>query len=338
MLHHALLYDELDGLKVQCNLCAHRCKINDGQLGFCRVRENRGGQLFTRNYGNLIANHVDPIEKKPLYHFLPGTHSLSVASPGCNFTCEWCQNWQISQLPRLAHLPKGKNFTPEQIVAQAKAEGCHSISYTYTEPTIFFEFCLDTAKLAKEIGIKNIFVTNGFMTQETVDMIAPYLDAANVDIKSFRDKTYRTLMSGRLEPVLETCKLLKSQGIWVEITTLIVPGINDDLIELAQLAEFISDQVGQGTPWHLSRFFPQYRSLEKQPTDEHILTDTARIGQEAGLRNIYFGNLQSDNNTHCHQCGNTLIVRRDYSIKMPGIGQEGRCHQCGALFDGVLMN
>ena len=335
MLYDALLYDELEDDLVQCKLCAHRCKISAGRRGICRVRENKDGKLFTRVYGNLISKNIDPIEKKPLYHFYPGSQSFSVAMPGCNFRCEWCQNWQISQMPRIMDLPHGKRFMPEDIVQETIKSGCRSISYTYTEPTIFFEYSLDTAKLAKAKGIKNVYVTNGFMTPEMLELFHPYLDAANVDIKAFHDETYRKLMGGRLEPVLESCKLMKSSGVWLEITTLVVPGINDDPKELKKLATFILEVLGSETPWHLSRFYPQYKAMDRFPTDESFLYETKRMGTSMGLKYIYLGNVAGKNNTQCKTCGNELITRGSYLVRLTGLDHKGCCAQCGTVFDGV---
>ena len=335
MLYDALLYDELEDNLVQCKLCAHRCKISAGSRGICRVRENTAGKLYTRVYGNLISKNIDPIEKKPLYHFYPGSQSYSVAMPGCNFRCEWCQNWQISQMPRVMDLPHGSRFLPEEIVQEANKSGCRSISYTYTEPTIFFEYTLETAKLAQDNGIKNVYVTNGFMTPEMLDLIHPYLDAANVDIKAFQDATYRDLMGGRLEPVLESCKLMKSYGVWLEITTLIVPGVNDDPKELYELASFILEFLGPETPWHLSRFFPHYKTVDRSPTNESILYDTKNMAESIGLNHIYLGNVGGKDRTKCKACGHELIQRGGFTIRLTGLNLEGACNRCGTILDGV---
>jgi pyruvate formate lyase activating enzyme len=338
MLHNALLYDELDDGYVQCKLCAHRCLIKPGQRGICRVRENREGKLYTLVYGNLISRNIDPIEKKPLYHFYPGSTSFSIATPGCNFRCEWCQNWQISQMPRLMNLQRGQRLMPDAIVNLALEEGCQSISYTYTEPTIFFEYSFDTAKLAQEKGLKNVYVTNGFMTSEMLEVLYPHLDAANVDIKAFRDESYRKWMGGRLEPVLDSCRKMKSLGIWLEITTLIVPDMNDDPEELRALANFIYQELGSETPWHLSRFYPQYQRMESVPTDETILFETKRMAEDLGLSYVYIGNVFGIDSTKCTACGNVLINRRGYSVKVTGFNEKGACNKCGTLFDGVLSH
>ena len=335
MLHEALLYDELDDKQVQCNLCAHRCNIREDNFGICRVRENRNGKLYTHVYGNLISQNVDPIEKKPLYHFNPGTKAFSIATPGCNFRCPWCQNWQISQMPRIMKMPEQDRVMPEEVIAKALRSNCESIAYTYSEPTIFFEYSLDTAKLAKDAGLQNVYVTNGFMTPEMLELFAPYLDAANVDIKAFQDEPYRKLMGGRLEPVLESCRQMKSLGIWLEVTTLIVPGVNDDTQELKELASFIYEDLGPETPWHLSRFFPQYKMKDRFPTDENLLYQTKEMGKEIGLDYVYIGNVFGDNNSYCNNCGHKLIARSGYSTKVTGLNGDGRCTNCGTLFYGV---
>ncbi len=335
MLHDALLYDKSYDGSVQCNLCAHRCRIKEGSRGICRVRENRNGELYTLVYGNLIAENIDPIEKKPLYHFLPGSKAYSIATPGCNFRCSWCQNWQISQMPRQMEMPDRRRTMPEAIIENALQTGSKSIAYTFTEPTIFFEYSYDTAKLAKEAGLKNIYVTNGFMTCEMLEMIQPYLDAANVDIKAFKDETYRTLMGGRLEPVLESCKVMKELEIWLEITTLIVPEVNDDPEELKALAEFIVEELGPETPWHLSRFYPQYKMQDRDATEETIFYKTKEMGEKLGLNYVYIGNLYGPSATHCKHCGHELISRSGYAIRITGLNKEGMCNECHTALDGV---
>jgi len=230
-LSEALLYEKVDG-RVQCSLCAHRCLIAEGKRGICQVRENRGGTLYTLVYGRTIAQDVDPVEKKPLFHFHPGTTVYSVATPGCNFQCHWCQNWQISQVRKGGDTEIGQRASPEQIVSAAQRAKCKSIAYTYTEPTIFFEYAYDTAVLAREAGLANIFITNGYMTEQMLERIAPYLDAVNVDLKAFKDETYKRYVGARLAPVLRNVKAIRRMGIWLEVTTLVIPGINDDRREL----------------------------------------------------------------------------------------------------------
>jgi pyruvate formate lyase activating enzyme len=336
-MREAMLYQKLADGKVQCNLCAHRCTIADGNVGVCHVRENIGGVLYTRVYGRTIAQHVDPIEKKPLLHFHPGSTAYSVATPGCNFRCRWCQNADISQSPREQHFLLGEEASPEQIMSAAQQAGCRSIAYTYTEPTIFFEYTYDTARLAQEAGLANVYVTNGYMTAEMLEMMHPYLDAANVDLKGFRDEVYRRYAGARLQPVLDSLKKMKQLGIWVEVTTLIIPGINDDPQELQDAARFVADELGPETPWHLSRFTPAYQMADVSPTPIATLLQARGFGQEAGLRYVYVGNVPGEANTVCHACGHLLVRRLRYQVVDSNIMPGGRCPQCGTLVAGRGM-
>jgi pyruvate formate lyase activating enzyme len=337
-MKEALLYDKLPENRVRCRLCAHRCTITDGHMGLCQVRENRGGTLYTLVYGRTISQAVDPIEKKPLYHFRPGSLSFSMATPGCNFRCEWCQNWEISQMPREQHLIGGQPATPEQIVDRARRAGCRSIAYTYTEPTIFFEYCHDTARLARAAGLANVYVTNGFMTPEMLDMARQWLDAANVDLKAFRDETYRRFIGARLQPVLDSLSKMKALGIWLEVTTLIIPGLNDDPEELRELAEFLHRELGPDTPWHISRFFPHYHMRQTPPTPIETLHQAEEIGRVAGLRYIYLGNVAEETNTFCPGCGNLLIRRIGFSVAENSLLADGTCPDCGEIVPGRDMS
>lgn len=335
----ARLYEtDADGV-AHCHLCAHRCRIPEGKRGICGARQNVGGTLFTLVYGRTISQHVDPVEKKPLYHFYPGSTAYSIATPGCNFHCRWCQNWQISQLPRVGALPEGRETTPEQIVAAARHSGSRSIAYTYTEPTVFFEYAYDTARLAREIGLANIYVTNGYMTAEMLETFEPYLDAANVDLKAFRDETYRRYVGARLEPVLDTMKAMKRLGIWLEVTTLVIPGLNDDPEELRDAAAFVAHELGTDTPWHISRFFPAYKMTNLPPTPVETLQQAREIGLAEGLQFVYVGNAPDERcqDTICPSCGRVLIRRRGYSDVLVNIVQKGRCPDCGAPIAGVGM-
>ncbi len=336
MTREALLYAARPGRKVVCALCAHRCVILPGKSGVCAVRENREGKLETHVYGEVCAAHVDPIEKKPFYHYRPGTTSLSIATVGCNFRCGFCQNWQISQAARESRRAlRGQKFAPAEVVREAVDRGCASISYTYTEPTIFFEYAYDTARLAKEAGLGNNFVTNGYMTGEALRMIRPYLDAANVDLKAFRDETYRKVCGARLEPVLATIRLMRELGVWVEVTTLVVPGLNDSAVELREIAAFIVD-VDQDIPWHISRFHPDYDYTDAPPTPMDTLNRTLEIGKTAGLRHVYLGNvLGQGEDTVCVGCGRTLIRRHGFFIKENRLA-KGRCPDCGTSLAGVF--
>ncbi len=334
MHQKALLYEKLDEKSVHCFLCARHCRIPDGGFGFCRVRENIGGTLYTHAYGETIAAGVDPIEKKPLYHFYPGSLAFSIATMGCNFRCEFCQNWQISQSSPKDGARSSVKMSPSEIVEAAEDRQCRSIAYTYTEPTIFFEYALDTARLAHREGLANIFVTNGYMTGEAAEKIAPYLDAANVDLKYFNDEKYRKICRGRLQPVLDTIERLRKLKIWVEVTTLIIPGDNDSDQELEKIAGFIAG-VDQGIPWHISAFRPEYKYRDHRATSLEILNRAAEIGKKAGLRYVYKGNVAGDHNTYCYNCGETLIERRYFGPAASRI-KDGKCFNCGASIDGFF--
>lgn len=341
-LHEALLWEPLADGKVRCDLCAHRCVISEGKAGICRVRSNQGGKLYTLVYELAISGAVDPIEKKPLFHFLPGTTSFSVATPGCNFSCKFCQNWDISQMPKeFAGRIEGTKLPPRRVVDIALARGCRSISYTYTEPTIFFEYAYDTAVIASGAGIKNVFVTNGFMTPEMLEMINGHLHAANVDLKSFSDEYYRRVCGGRLQPVLDSIALMHRMGIWVEVTTLIVPGANDTDEELTSIAEFIAG-ISTDIPWHVSRFHPDYKMTDRGATPIGTIHRALEIGRKAGLHYVYGGNIPGDESesTFCHSCGLALIRRFGFSVVESRFvrSAEGKatCPRCGVILPLVL--
>lgn len=336
-MKEALLYEKLAENKVRCFLCNHHCLIEPEKAGICGVRLNKDGTLYTLVYGKVIAENIDPIEKKPLYHFLPGSYSYSIATVGCNFQCSFCQNFEISQYPRLygGKIP-GEDLSPEEIVRRAKATRSQSISYTYTEPTIFFEFALDCAKLAVLQGIKNVFVSNGYMSKEALELIKPYLHGINVDLKAFKEDFYLKICKARLKPVLENLKHLKKLGIWVEITTLIIPQLNDDEEELRELVRFIRDELGPETPWHISRFYPQFKMLDKPRTPLETLEKAYEIGKEEGLYFIYVGNVPGHEreNTYCPKCGVLLIERYGFSVLKNRL-KKGTCPDCGFAIAGV---
>jgi len=333
----ALCYTKLSGKRVRCHLCAHECVIADGKMGICRVRENQGGTLRTLVYGRTIVNDVDPIEKKPLLHFYPGSSAYSVATPGCNFQCRWCQNWHISQVPPNMDFAEGPKSSPEQIVANAQHAGCRSIAYTYTEPTVFFEYAYDTARLAQAAGLANVHVTNGYMTDSMLTMLQPSLSAANVDLKAFREETYRRYVGARLQPVLDSLKRMKAFGIWLEITTLVIPGVNDDPAELRDAAGFIFHELGADTPWHISRFFPAYRMTDVPPTPTESLRRAREIGLESGLHYVYSGNEPGEVNTFCHACGRILIRRSGLTVIENRVRPDGNCPDCSTPVVGVGM-
>lgn len=335
-MQEARFYDKVEDNKVKCYLCAHSCVIDPLKRGICMVRENRDGTLYTLVYAKVISQSVDPIEKKPLFHFLPGSTSYSIATVGCNFQCEHCQNFDISQFPRYEKrdIP-GQETPPAQIVAGAKSRGCASISYTYTEPTIFGEYAYDTAMLAKEAGIRNVFVSNGFMSEKSAKILGQLLDADNIDLKSFSDSFYRKVCKARLKPVLDTIQRMKELGVWVEVTTLIIPGLNDSEKELKDLAGFIK-KVGADIPWHVSAFYPTYKMLDRPRTPVETLRRARQIGLEAGLRYVYTGNVPGEDGekTFCYACGAVVIDRMGYTIRRNFL-KDGKCAQCGAAIDGV---
>ena len=334
-MKRALFQEGREQKKVQCGLCSHHCLIREGRRGICSVRENRDGILYSLVYDKIIARNVDPIEKKPLFHFQPASLSLSIATPGCNFRCMHCQNADISQLPRdRGGSIVGEEMRPEKIVAAARAARCASISYTYTEPTIFFELAYDTARLAADAGLKNVFVTNGYITPEALSEITPYLHAANIDLKSFSDTFYKKVCGARLQPVLDAIRLYKEAGIWIEVTTLVIPGQNDSDDELKQIAQFIRS-VGEDIPWHVTRFHPTYKLMDSPITPIETLERARAIGQHAGLRYVYQGNVPGEGeNTFCWKCAKPLIERVGFFVKGNHI-KDGKCRYCDVAIDGV---
>ncbi len=336
MIREALLYEKLDNKRVHCNLCAHKCTIKPDKRGICGVRENKEGLLYSLVYGTLIAKNIDPIEKKPFFHVYPGSFSYSIATVGCNFSCEFCQNHEISQMPRSTLMIAGQDIMPDEIVSRAKKSSSKTIAYTYTEPTIYFELAYDTAKIAHENGLKNVFVTNGFMTPEAIDTITPFLAAANVDLKSFRDDFYKKQCGARLKPVLESLKKMKELGIWVEITTLLIPALNDSDEELKDIAQFIAG-LGKETPWHISRFHPQFKMNNLQVTPVAALHRAVKIGKQSGLKYVYSGNIPGDEgeSTYCFNCQKLLIER--YGFKIISINlTRNKCSNCGTELEGIF--
>ena len=336
MAGEALLYDKEGETAVRCALCAHRCRIEPGSRGICGVRENCAGLLISLVSRAVVAAQCDPIEKKPLFHVLPGSRSYSIATAGCNFRCSFCQNHEISQVPREEGRIAGRELAPAAIVELAIRSGAKSIAYTYTEPTVFFELAYETAGIAREKGLRNVLVTNGYMTSEMLDLFAPRLDAANVDLKAFSDEFYRNRCGARLQPVLASLRKMKALGIWVEVTTLLIPEINDGEEELRGLAGFIRT-LGAETPWHISRFHPRYRMMEQPPTPAASIHRAIRIGKSAGLRYVYSGNIPGDSgeNTSCARCGHLLIGRCGFAIERLDL-TESACPRCGTPLDGIF--
>jgi pyruvate formate lyase activating enzyme len=328
-MKEAMLYERIEGGAVRCALCAFRCRIADGQRGICAVRENRGGTLYSLVYGRSVSAGVDPIEKKPLYHFHPGARAFSIATAGCNFSCTFCQNADISQAPRERADWQGwaRPLPPEQVVRLAQQQRCETIAYTYTEPTVFFEYARDCSRLAAQAGIKNIFVSNGYMTEEALAEIDGDLHAANIDLKG-SDTFYRQLCGARQGPVLDTIRRMRERDVWVEVTTLIIPGHNDDDGTLHELAAFLVD-VDPDMPWHLSRFGPRYKLLDAPPTPVSTLHRAAEIGYAAGLNYVYAGNVPGDHyeHTRCPECGAICIHRQGYRVRKLLDGRT--CRTCG---------
>lgn len=335
-MKEAMFYERLDAGKVRCGLCRFHCLIEPGKRGHCLVRENRDGTLYSLVYGRAVAEQVDPIEKKPLFHLLPGSRTYSIATVGCNFRCQHCQNFSISQ-PEPARVENSGNYlAPEAVVERALSAGCGSIAYTYTEPTIFFEYAYETAKLAHAAGLKNVFVTNGYITNEALATIAPYLDAANIDFKGFTREFYRDVVGANLDQVLECIREYHRLGIWLEITTLVIPHHNDSEAELRNIAEFIVKEIGPQTPWHVSQFYPTFQLTDEPRTPVSTLRAARRIGQEAGLRYVYEGNVPGEGgeNTVCPSCGGLLIRRYGYLIEK-NLLQHGTCPGCGSQIEGI---
>lgn len=335
-MKEALFYQVGDDRRVTCNLCSHHCRIKPGKRGICGVRENRDGILYSLVYGSLVAENCDPIEKKPLFHFLPGSLSYSISTVGCNFHCLHCQNYHISQFP---HHNEGQIAgtvrSPAEVVQGAERTGCRSISYTYVEPTIFYEFARDCAMLAREKGIKNVFVSNGYMTPEVVRDLAPLLDGINIDIKAFSDDFYKKVCKARLQPVLDNVALMHELGVWVEVTTLLIPGLNDSDEELRAIARFVKG-IDPAMPWHVTAFRPTYKMTDRMATPAASLKKARDIGIAEGLLYVYEGNIPGlgGENTFCPSCQAEIISRFGFSISSMQM-DDGRCRACGHPVSGV---
>ena len=334
----AKLWKPLKNGKVQCRLCAHFCVIALLQRGLCGVRENREGALFTLVRDRVAALNLDPVEKKPLYHFHPGTASLSLGTMGCNLSCTFCQNSSLSQSPKQGKPIRGDVISAGDIVALALQTKAASISYTYSEPTVFFELVLETAELAMERGLLNIIVSNGFQSPECLEAWGPYIRAANIDLKAFREDFYKDQCGARLKPVLENLKTIRGLGWWLEVTTLIIPGLNDDPGEMRDLAGFIAQELGVDTPWHLSRFHPDHLLLDRPPTPTATLDMARDIGAQAGLRFVYVGNVAVHDGAHtyCPDCKKMVLRRTGFSVRSTGL-DRGACAGCGRVIPGRGM-
>ena len=335
-MKEAMFYTTGKDNKVTCELCNHHCHIKDGKRGVCGVRENRNGVLYSLVYGRLIAENIDPIEKKPLFNFLPGSKAFSISTVGCNFRCLHCQNYDISQYPH-AHNGEiaGTERTPEAVVAEAVRTRCASVCYTYVEPTIFYEFAYDCALIAHDHHLKNVFVSNGYMTPEVTRHLAPVLDGINIDVKGYTDNFYKKVCGAKLQPVLDTVRLMHELGVWVEVTTLIIPGWNDSTDELRDIAKFIYS-VSPTLPWHVTAFYPTYKMMDRERTPIITLRRAREIGLAEGLHYVYEGNIPGEGgeNTYCPSCGAELISRFGFSIRQNEL-TDGRCRKCGEQLEGV---
>lgn len=329
----ARYYVRLSNHRVQCTLCPRRCVVSHGQRGLCRVRENREGEYYTLVHSNPCAVHIDPIEKKPLFHFFPGTAALSIATAGCNFTCRNCQNHDISQARPDDTV--NVNLTPDDVAALAVKYETPTIAYTYTEPTVFYEYMLETARVARQKGVLNIYHSNGYISKDALGELAPLLDGANVDLKGFSETFYREITGGTLEPVLEALKTLKSNNVWLEITNLVIPTKNDSDTMLTDLCRWVSEELGSETPVHFSRFYPQYKLQNLPPTPVETLRRAANIARASGLHYVYIGNVPgiAEENTECPECGNRIIGRTGYHVNSYEL-DAGRCRFCGTNISG----
>ncbi|WP_345972530.1 AmmeMemoRadiSam system radical SAM enzyme [Sulfurimonas diazotrophicus] len=335
----AWLSKKLDDGRILCEACHQHCKLSEGEYGVCGIRKVEGGQLQLLTYGLAAAVNVDPVEKKPMFHFLPDTKAFSFGTVGCNFACKFCQNADISQYPKEHdHKIAGQPLSPEQIVALAKEYGCDSIAYTYNEPVVFFEYTYDTAKLAHEAGLKNIYVTSGFETHKAIDTLLPYLDGMNIDIKGYTEAFYEDICGAKLKPVLDTVKYAHDKGIWIEITTLLIPGKNDSDEEIRKIARFVAD-LDVNIPWHVSGFYPMYKMLDTPPTPPTTLIRAYEIGKEEGLNFVYIGNYDDEDreSTYCPNCGFKIINRSGHigQYVQNHLTDEGNCPQCGTHIPGV---
>ena len=317
--------------KITCLLCRHSCKLKEGQVGICGVNKNVEGELKTLVYGHPIAINVDPVEKKPLYHMLPGSKVLSFGTVGCNFKCSFCQNWDISQESKVNEEIK---VSPEQMVELALEQGAESIAYTYNEPTIFYPYAKDIGVIAKEKGLKNIFVSNGYESPEIIEDMASWVDAANIDLKSWDDSYYKKSLKGGLEEVKDTLRRMVDAGIWVEVTTLLIEGENDSDKDLTEMADFIANDLGKNVPWHLSAFSPNYKMLDHDATGVDTLNRAREIGRKAGLTYIYLGNVLVNGDTHCPECDELLVDRTGYRSTVSNL-KEGHCPNCDRAIDGL---
>lgn len=333
--HEASYYETLNGGRVQCQLCPNRCILAKGQRGICGARENQDGKLVSLVYGKVSVTNVDPIEKKPFYHFLPGSKVYSLATVGCNLDCQYCQNWEIAH--RQIEDVETKTMTPEEVVEEAIKSGSPTIAFTYNEPTVGFEFIRDTFKIAKQKNLKTAIITNGYINQEPLQELLTYLDAVKIDLKSINEKTYQKLIRGNLQPVLDSIKTVYKSGKWLEIVYLVVPGWTDDLEEIKKTCRWVLENTSSDVPFHLSRFYPNYKLLNLPPTPEETLKAARAFCLQEGLKYVYIGNVenQEGNITYCPDNGEPLIKRKGYFIEENKIDSEGKALECPSKIPGV---
>lgn len=330
-MEKARFYTRLDGLNVQCTACHHKCSLGDNNTGLCGVRKNINGDLYSLVYSKGVSLNPDPIEKKPLYHFMPGTPSLSIGAYGCNFFCTFCQNHEISQSAKFQPEKLTSYLLPPELIAgEAQKLKCPSISYTYSEPTTWAEYTLDTIKIARKNGIRAVYVSNGYQSDELFDELSPVLDAINIDLKSYSDDFYRIYSKARLDPVLKNIRRFHDAGVHVEITTLLITGLNDSIDEITEIANFIKS-VSPEIPWHISRFFPVFQMTDKSPTPLDTLTRAYDIGKASGLKYVYLGNVHDTerSSTYCPSCGEMVIRREGYSVKKL-YTSDLKCRSCSS--------
>lgn len=341
MSHNAWLSKTLKNKKVLCEACSQACVLDEGEYGICGVRQVVDGELQLLVYGLAAAVNVDPVEKKPMFHFLPKSKAFSVGTVGCNFSCKFCQNHEISQYPKENnHEIVGRELSPEEIVELAIENGCESIAYTYNEPIVFFEYTYDTAKLAHDRGLKNIYVTSGYETHKAIDLLEPYIDGMNIDIKSFSNEFYKEICGARLKPVLECVKYAHEKGIWIEVTTLLIDGKNDSDEEIREIAKFLAE-LDDSIPWHLSAFHPMYKMLDRPRTPASTLHRAYKIAKEEGLKYVYVGNIDDEDyeSTYCPNCKNRVIERRGHigQFVTNELNQNGVCPYCNYKLDGIWI-
>jgi pyruvate formate lyase activating enzyme len=330
----AKYYKKLGEKKVQCQLCPHECRVADLERGTCGVRENKGGEYYTLVYGNPCSAHIDPIEKKPVFHYYPSTTAFSIATAGCNFVCKFCQNWEISQ--KRPEQVKTVKLPPSQVIQIAQQRGCKTVAHTYTEPVVFFEYMLDCAIVGKEKGVPNVMISNGYILEKPMRELCKYLGAVKIDLKAFSEKFYHELCVGKLKPVLDVLSILKDEGVWFEIVVLLIPTLNDSKQEINEMTKWIVKELGPGVPVHFSRYYPTFMLKNIPPTPPETLLRSRKIAMDNGVKFAYVGNIISDaENTFCPECGKLLIERMRFTSSVVGM-KGNKCKYCNETIPGVF--